>query len=209
MTVAHPVDSMIEEAEAESLEATMDRLGRQARAAATRLAQVPGEAKADALRAAAAALRADATAILEANARDVAAAEARGQAGAFVDRLTLTPGRVEAMAAGLEQVADLPDPVGATIAEWDRPNGLPDRARARAAGRDRHHLREPAERHRRCRRTVPEGRQRGDPARRVGEFPFLPRDRRRRPTRDRRGWPAGGRASSWCRPPTGPRWASC
>lgn len=124
MSVAHPVDRMIEEAEADSLEAAMDRLGRQARAAAARLAQASGTAKAGALRAAATALRADSTAILEANAKDVAAAEARGQTGAFVDRLILTPGRVEAMAAGLEQVADLPDPVGATIAEWDRPNGL-------------------------------------------------------------------------------------
>jgi glutamate-5-semialdehyde dehydrogenase len=69
-------------------------------------------------------LRAGAQDLLEANARDVAAARAEARAEAFLDRLTLTPERIEAMAAGLEAIAALPDPVGTTIAEWDRPNGL-------------------------------------------------------------------------------------
>src|SRR6185437_14709918 len=57
-----------------------------------------------------------------ANAEDVA--NAAGQSSAFIDRLTLTPARIEAMAVGVEQVADLPDPVGETITRWSRPNGL-------------------------------------------------------------------------------------
>ena len=61
------------------------------------------------------------------------------------------------------------DPVGTVLAQWTRPNGLALRARARAARRHRHHLREPAQRDGRCRRAVPQGRQRGDPARRLGE----------------------------------------
>jgi glutamate-5-semialdehyde dehydrogenase len=66
-------------------------------------------------------LRDDMRAILAANATDVAAY--RGSA-AFVDRLTLTEARVEAMARGLEEVAALPDPLGRTLADWTRPNGL-------------------------------------------------------------------------------------
>ncbi|HEY2385910.1 MAG TPA: glutamate-5-semialdehyde dehydrogenase, partial [Candidatus Binatia bacterium] len=77
-----------------------------------------------ALRAGAAALRAHEAQLLAANAEDVAQARAEGAAAAFVDRLTLTPARIEAMAAGVAQVADLPDPVGETITEWTRPNGI-------------------------------------------------------------------------------------
>ncbi len=70
---------------------------------------------------AAARLRASAAAILAANEADLAASQA---SPAFRDRLTLTPARVEAMAAGLEEVAALPDPLARTLAEWTRPNGL-------------------------------------------------------------------------------------
>lgn len=68
--------------------------------------------------------------ILVANAEDVETARANGQGGAFVERLTLNPGRVNAMAEGVKQVAALPDPVGEVIARWQRPNGL-DIARVR------------------------------------------------------------------------------
>lgn len=85
---------------------------------------MPTVAKAVALRAAAAAIRADGEAILAANARDIAAAEANGLSGAMLDRLRLDPSRLEAMAAGVEAVAALPDPVGEVIDRRERPNGL-------------------------------------------------------------------------------------
>jgi glutamate-5-semialdehyde dehydrogenase len=100
----------------------LDAAARAARAAAAVLARAPSAAKNAALHAAARRLRAEAPAILAANAADLAAAE--GLTPAFRDRLTLTPARVEAMAAGLEEVAALPDPVGRVLAEWTRPNGL-------------------------------------------------------------------------------------
>lgn len=62
--------------------------------------------------------------ILAANAEDIETACANGQGGAFVERLTLTPARVKAMAEGVKQVAALPDPVGETMGRWQRPNGL-------------------------------------------------------------------------------------
>ncbi|NNG05355.1 MAG: glutamate-5-semialdehyde dehydrogenase [Inquilinus sp.] len=106
------------------VQAVMRRLGERAKAAAEALATAPSESKNAALRGAAAAIRADRAAILAANAKDVAAAEANGTKGAFLDRLTLDEGRVEAMEAGLEAIAELADPVGDVIAEWERPNGL-------------------------------------------------------------------------------------
>ena len=109
---------------AEDLQRQMLELGAAARAAATVMAQTPVEAKNLALRAAAAALRDGGAAILAANATDMAAAEQRNLTPALLDRLLLTPERIEAMAKGLEAVAELADPVGDTIAEWQRPNGL-------------------------------------------------------------------------------------
>ena len=102
----------------------MAELGRAARAAAAELALVSGEAKARALEAAAAAIRDRRDEILEANRRDMAAARDKGLTEAMLDRLELTPPRVEVMAVGLEQIAAFPDPIGRTLAEWDRPNGL-------------------------------------------------------------------------------------
>ncbi|AXJ94863.1 MULTISPECIES: glutamate-5-semialdehyde dehydrogenase [unclassified Sphingomonas] len=99
-------------------------LGRRARTAAVSLAGLPTRAKAAGLVAAAAALRADEAAILAANARDVAEGAARGLSGAMLDRLRLDPARVAAMAAGVEAVAALPDPVGQVIDTSMRPNGL-------------------------------------------------------------------------------------
>ncbi len=104
--------------------------GVRAREAAGALALLPAEARTAALHALAAAVRAAAPAVLAANAEDVAAAEAAGLASPMVDRLRLDAGRVEAMAASVEAVAAQPDPVGAEIARWTRPNGL-DIARVR------------------------------------------------------------------------------
>jgi glutamate-5-semialdehyde dehydrogenase len=102
----------------------MDWIGNAAKEAATILAQAGGEAKNHALRAAAQSVRENTAAILEANERDMQAAEARGLMRAMLDRLALTPERIEAIAQGLEDVASLPDPVGRVLTEWDRPNGL-------------------------------------------------------------------------------------
>jgi glutamate-5-semialdehyde dehydrogenase len=101
-----------------------DALSAEARRAARTLAGASARAKDAALRGAAARLRAATDAIVAANATDVARARTAGESAAFVDRLTLTPARVEAMAHGVEEIAALPDPVGETIAAWRRPNGL-------------------------------------------------------------------------------------
>ena len=102
----------------------MDRLGRDAREAARVLGLASSDAKNRALIAAAAAIRAAAPKILEANARDVAEAKAGGAASAFLDRLALDGKRVEAIAKSVEDIADLPDPVGAVDKAWTQPNGL-------------------------------------------------------------------------------------
>ena len=112
------------------LEAQMHRLGRAAREAARAMAAAPRSAKDRALEAGARALRERCGEILEANARDMAAARGKGLSGAMLDRLELDPRRVEAMAAGLEAIAGLEDPVGTELARWRRPNGL-DIARVR------------------------------------------------------------------------------
>jgi glutamate-5-semialdehyde dehydrogenase len=102
----------------------MAEMGRRAREAATTLSLVSAEAKVAALNNAAAAVRARAAEILAANAHDLAEAESHGVSVARRDRLALDPKRVEAIAAGLEAIAALPDPVGRVLAEWTRPNGL-------------------------------------------------------------------------------------
>lgn len=99
-------------------------IGRRAKTAAASLALADSGAKKLALQAAAATIRSQADALLAANAEDVAFGENKQLSAALIDRLTLTPDRIEAMAAGLEAVADLTDPVGTVMAEWDRPNGL-------------------------------------------------------------------------------------
>jgi glutamate-5-semialdehyde dehydrogenase len=102
----------------------MRRIGLNARAAASRLASASTEAKNVALRQAAANMRARADIILAANAKDLAAGEAKGMTKAMLDRLALDHARIESIAKGLEEVAALADPVGTVIAQWDRPNGL-------------------------------------------------------------------------------------
>ena len=99
-------------------------IAERARAAAIDLAGVPGEKKAACLRAAAAAIRADVAEILAANKLDLAAAPGFGLTAAAVDRLTLDSKRVEGIAAGVEAVASLPDPVGEVIEESTQPSGL-------------------------------------------------------------------------------------
>ncbi len=108
----------------EATAALMRGIGVAAREAARALALAPRAAKDEALTAAARAIRRDAAAVLEANARDVAAAKAAGRLPSFVDRLVLDPKRIEAIAHGLEDVAALADPVGTVLADWTRPNGL-------------------------------------------------------------------------------------
>ncbi len=108
----------------EDLQSEMEAIGAAAKAAAARLAIATTAAKNAALEAAAAALRSESASILEANARDMAAGRDKGLTPALLDRLELTPERIEAMAKGLEDIARLPDPVGRTLAEWERPNGL-------------------------------------------------------------------------------------
>ncbi|MDJ0910725.1 MAG: glutamate-5-semialdehyde dehydrogenase [Woeseiaceae bacterium] len=107
-----------------SIEATMQALGRSARTACVSLSLAESEQRDAALAAAAAQLRERSGEIIAANALDLKEAEARGLSGAMLDRLMLDEARVEAMAAGLEAIAELPDPVGKVVAEWDRPNGL-------------------------------------------------------------------------------------
>ncbi len=104
--------------------ALVARLAADGRAAQRALARLTDAQKADALRAAAAALRAAQPAILEANAQDIAAGEAKGLTGAMLDRLRLDPARLAGIADAVEQVAQLPDPVGDVISESERPNGL-------------------------------------------------------------------------------------
>ncbi|MEV6287334.1 glutamate-5-semialdehyde dehydrogenase [Kribbella sp. NPDC051770] len=100
------------------------QLCRQAREASYALAAASRAAKDAALHAMAAALRANTERIVAANAKDVAAAREAGTAESTVDRLALDPGRVDAMAAGLEQLAGLVDPVGEVVRGYNLPNGL-------------------------------------------------------------------------------------
>ena len=102
----------------------MTDLGRQARAAARTLALAPPEQKNRALEAMERAIRAGADKILAANAEDVTDAKAAGTTSAFLDRLTLTPARVEAMAEGIAVVRGIADPVGTVTESWQRPNGM-------------------------------------------------------------------------------------
>lgn len=107
-----------------TIDETMLAIGREARVGAEALRQTSAEQRTAAIRAMAVRLREQAGAVLEANAAELAAANRHH------DRLMLNPERIEAIAAGLEAVAGLPDPVGTEIARWQRPNGL-DIARVR------------------------------------------------------------------------------
>ena len=102
----------------------MQNIGRAARAAAGALALAPTEQKNRALGAAAAAMRARRSKILNANESDMREGVSRGLSGALLDRLSLDDGRVEAMARGLEDIEALADPIGTVQKSWTRPNGM-------------------------------------------------------------------------------------
>src|SRR5262245_11696246 len=102
--------------EGRDVAAAMHEIGLRARAAA--LALVPAEQKDAALTAIANAIRARAEPILAANAEDLAEARATGATAAFLDRLALDPKRIETMAAGVEMVRQLKDPVGTVTEAW-------------------------------------------------------------------------------------------
>jgi glutamate-5-semialdehyde dehydrogenase len=104
--------------------ALMRGIGEAAKAASRRLAIATPDEKNAALKAAARALRVATPEILKANAKDVEAAKAAGRPAAFVDRLLLDEKRIAGVAKGLEEIAELPDPIGTVLAEWTRPNGL-------------------------------------------------------------------------------------
>ena len=108
----------------ESIPELMDELGLKARLAARQLAISSGDTRDAALHAAADEIRARRGEIIAANETDMRAARERGLSAAMLDRLMLDEPRVEGMAAGLEAIAGLPDPLGRVTAEWWRPNGL-------------------------------------------------------------------------------------
>jgi glutamate-5-semialdehyde dehydrogenase len=106
------------------LPALMTGLAARARDAARVLSLASPEQKNRALDAMERVIRANASEILAANAEDVAEVRASGATTAFIDRLTLTPARVDAMADGIHTVREIPDPVGVITESWQRPNGM-------------------------------------------------------------------------------------
>ncbi len=104
--------------------ALMLDMGKAAKAAAVELATTSSDVKNLALREAAKSLRARSPDIIKVNSIDMTTGEQKGLKGSFLDRLLLNEERVEAMAAGLESIAAFPDPVGSSLGQWDRPNGL-------------------------------------------------------------------------------------
>ena len=107
-----------------TIQETIHKMGRQARAAAYQLAQLSSDEKNAILCAMAGAIRKATPELLAANARDLAAGTEKGLSSAMLDRLRLDEARIAAMADGVRQVAALPDPVGEVLASWERPNGL-------------------------------------------------------------------------------------
>jgi glutamate-5-semialdehyde dehydrogenase len=102
----------------------MKPMGEAARRAAAELAKSGNDERNRALSAAAAAIRNHSSAILAANSKDMRLGKERGLSGAMLDRLMLDADRIEGMATGIEAVAELHDPIGRILDEWDRPNGL-------------------------------------------------------------------------------------
>jgi len=108
----------------QSVADVMRAIGRGARAAALALGLASTDQKNRALRAAAASLRACRHKIIAANDRDMREAAAKDLSPALLDRLKLDEKRVDAMARGLDEIAELPDPIGTVLAQWTRPNGM-------------------------------------------------------------------------------------
>ncbi len=98
--------------------------GKSAKAAASLLAAAPAAVKRSALLKIADSLVENADYILSENKIDIDAAEKSGMTAGLIDRLTLNGSRIDAIAQGIRQIAELPDPIGEIIAEWERPNGL-------------------------------------------------------------------------------------
>lgn len=108
----------------QSVDALMMNIGAQAKAASRPLSIASTAQKNRALLAMASAIDASVDRILDANKKDVAAAEQAGVTGSFIDRLKLDPSRISSISEGIRAIAELADPVGEVIAAWDRPNGL-------------------------------------------------------------------------------------
>ncbi len=108
----------------ENITDMMARIGQAARKAAQELGYAPAEQRAQAMTAAANAIRASKDRIAAANARDMEYGRDKGLSSAMLDRLMLDDARIESIAAALEAVAAQDDPIGATIKEWDMPSGL-------------------------------------------------------------------------------------
>ena len=112
------------EANATDIATLMAEIGRNARIGANALKIATSAQKRTALLTAAGAINAHRKKILAANALDMQAAEQKGISNAFLDRLLLTDSRIDGIVEAVKTIAELPDPVGTVIAEWDRPNGL-------------------------------------------------------------------------------------
>jgi glutamate-5-semialdehyde dehydrogenase len=108
----------------ENIAELMQEIGKAAKDAAQVLVNAPADAKNRALKEAAASLRDNSEAIIQANYKDMAVGEQKGLTSAMLDRLELNEDRIAGMAAGLESIAELNDPVGSVMENWDRPNGL-------------------------------------------------------------------------------------
>jgi glutamate-5-semialdehyde dehydrogenase len=112
------------EAKTTDIATVMAEIGRNARKGANALKIATPEQKRTALLTAAGAVNAHRKQILAANALDMEAAEQKGISKAFLDRLLLTDARIDGIIEAVKTIAELPDPVGTVISEWDRPNGL-------------------------------------------------------------------------------------
>ncbi len=120
-----PLKAVAGSAKAEAaLAVTMREIGRETRKAARVLALASAAQRTQALAAMAKAIRGSRAEILAANAEDRAEAKSGGATAAFLDRLSLDAARVDAMAAGLDVIRKLKDPVGTVMASWRRPNGM-------------------------------------------------------------------------------------
>src|SRR5688572_19111045 len=108
----------------QDLASYVDSIARAARRAAGTLCTLSGQARSAALLRMAGGIRESKAALLEANQKDIAAAEQAGLAPALIARLQLNDQRIEAMAVGVEQIAAQVDPVGQTLEGYVRPNGL-------------------------------------------------------------------------------------
>ena len=107
-----------------AIETSIHAMGAEARAAARKLATLSSEEKNVILRAMAESIRLTAPFIINRNELDLASGRGKGLSAAMLDRLRLDADRIEAIAAAIDHVATLPDPVGEVLDAWDRPNGI-------------------------------------------------------------------------------------